>query len=80
MWIAGNHMGGEARRIHRAMAGYTLLMANSDQVKGKIKQAVGDLTGNQDMRSDGQIDEAAGNVKEKASNAVDAVKDILHTD
>ena len=31
-----------------------------DQGKGKVKQGVGDLTGNEQMKGEGQIDELKG--------------------
>ncbi len=53
-----------------------------DKAKGKIKQAVGDLTGNKDLKKEGKADERAGNakgfvadVKDKADNVVDTVKE-----
>jgi uncharacterized protein YjbJ (UPF0337 family) len=59
-------------------------MANLDEAKGKAKQAVGDVTGNDDMRREGKVDEKAGqakdklgDVKDKAENAIDAVKDKI---
>lgn len=59
-------------------------MENKDQVKGKVKQAVGDLTGNEDLRKEGEADEKAGEVKEfvegvkdKADDLVDTVKDKI---
>jgi uncharacterized protein YjbJ (UPF0337 family) len=45
----------------------------TDQAKGRIKQAVGDLTDDKDLKSEGKVDEAAGKVKE----GVDKVKDKL---
>jgi len=57
-------------------------MDNKDQVKGKVKQAVGDLTDNDALRKEGKTDENAGrakeflhDVKEKADHLVDVVKD-----
>lgn len=62
-------------------------MDNKDQAKGKIKEAAGDLTGNEKLQSEGKADQAAGNVKEfvgdvadKAEDAVDKVKDAFHKD
>ena len=34
------------------------------QLKGKVKQAAGDLTDDQDLHDEGVADEAAGNVQE----------------
>jgi uncharacterized protein YjbJ (UPF0337 family) len=57
---------------------------NLDQAKGRVKQAAGDLTGDQDLKDEGKMDEMGGKVKEKlddvkdkAHDAVDAVKDRL---
>ena len=35
-----------------------------DQAKGRVKQAVGDLTANEDLKAEGQLDEAGGKVEE----------------
>jgi uncharacterized protein YjbJ (UPF0337 family) len=58
-----------------------------DQLKGKIKQAAGDLTDNRDLVKEGRNDERAGRVKESLSNvkahlddAVDKVKAKLNDD
>jgi uncharacterized protein YjbJ (UPF0337 family) len=50
------------------------MSGSADKAKGRIKQAAGDLTDNDDLRREGKVDEAAGKVKD----AVDAVKDKLH--
>ncbi len=59
-------------------------MDNKDRVKGKVKQAVGDLTDNEDLKKEGKADEKAGKVKEflegakdKADDLVDSVKDKI---
>jgi len=51
------------------------MSGKTDQVKGKVKQAVGDLTGNKNLRREGKVDELAG----KAKEVVDKVKDKLNT-
>ena len=40
------------------------LDGKSDQLRGKIKQAAGDLTDNERLHDEGVADEAAGNVEE----------------
>lgn len=57
-------------------------MDNKDQVMGKVKQAVGDLTDNDELKQQGKADEKAGevkafaeSVKDKADDLVDTVKD-----
>ena len=59
---------------------------NIDKVKGRAKQAAGDLTGDEELRDEGRSDEQAGKVKgivndlkDKAEDAVDAVKDRVNS-
>jgi uncharacterized protein YjbJ (UPF0337 family) len=62
-------------------------MGNKNQAKGKVKQAVGDLTGDEDLRREGKADEKAGEVqefvegvKDKADDLIDTVKDKITKD
>jgi uncharacterized protein YjbJ (UPF0337 family) len=52
----------------------------TDDLKGRIKQAGGDLTGDQDLKNEGKVDQATGTVKDKIGDAGDAVKDVLRKD
>jgi uncharacterized protein YjbJ (UPF0337 family) len=47
------------------------MSGDSDKTKGKIKEAAGDLTDDDEMKREGKADQASGKVK----NAVDDVKD-----
>ena len=40
-----------------------------DQTKGRVKQAVGSLTGNDDLKAEGQVDETVGKVKAAVGRA-----------
>ena len=40
------------------------LEGKGEQVKGKVKQAVGDLTDDEQLHDEGVVDEAAGDVQE----------------
>lgn len=46
-------------------------MDNADQLKGRVKEAAGDLTDNDHMKHEGKADQAEGKVKE----VVDAVRE-----
>ena len=53
-----------------------------DQAKGRIKQAAGDLTDNDRLKKEGKADERAGkakellgDVKDKADEMIDRVRD-----
>ena len=49
------------------------MSGKTDKAKGKIKQAIGDLTDNEELRREGKIDELAG----KAKDVIDKVKDKI---
>jgi uncharacterized protein YjbJ (UPF0337 family) len=49
------------------------MAGKTDQMKGKAKEAVGDLTGNKDLKSEGKADRQAGEVKEKAGKVEEKV-------
>ena len=51
-----------------------------DETKGRVKEAAGSLTDDQSLKNEGKVDRAAGGIKDKVGDAVDAVKDKLHKD
>ena len=53
------------------------MSGETDQAKGRIKQAAGDLTDNDDLQREGQADETAGKVKEKIGDAKDELDDVV---
>jgi uncharacterized protein YjbJ (UPF0337 family) len=53
---------------------------NTDDAKGRVKEAAGDLTGDKDLQREGKIDQAAGSAKEKVGDAADKVKDAVTSD
>ena len=52
-------------------------MSSTDEIKGRIKQAAGDLTDDNDLKREGKIDETGGKAKKKADELVDKVADSL---
>lgn len=52
----------------------------TDDLKGRLKEAGGDLTGDQELKNEGKVDRATGTVKDKVGDAGDAVKDALRKD
>ena len=47
----------------------------TDDIKGRAKEAVGDLTDDKDLKREGKVDRAAGSTKDKVEDAVDKVRD-----
>jgi uncharacterized protein YjbJ (UPF0337 family) len=60
---------------------------NMDQAKGRVKQAAGDLTDDDDLKREGKGDELLGKAKsslddlrDKADDAMDSIKDKVDKD
>ncbi len=58
------------------------MVTNGDEIKGRAKEAVGAITGNKKLKSEGKADHIAGDVKNKVKKVdvkveklVDKVKD-----
>ncbi len=52
------------------------LKGTLDEAKGKAKQAWGDLTDNEETRSEGQVDEIKGKGRQSLGNLKDAGDDL----
>jgi uncharacterized protein YjbJ (UPF0337 family) len=52
----------------------------TDDLKGRAKEAVGDLTDDDSLKNEGKVDRASGTVKDKVGDAADKVKDGLRKD
>lgn len=48
-----------------------------DETKGRIKEAAGALTGDEDLEREGELDQVGATVKEKADNLKDKVGDLV---
>lgn len=53
---------------------------NKDDAKGRVKEAAGDLTGDDDLKREGKVDKATGAVKDGLDKASDIAKDALNKD
>jgi uncharacterized protein YjbJ (UPF0337 family) len=51
-----------------------------DDAKGRLKEAGGDLTGDQDLKNEGKVDKAEGKVKDAADDVADKAKDVIGKD
>ncbi len=51
--------------------------STTDKIKGRLKEAAGALTGDKDLKKEGQRDQAAAKVKENMEKVVDKVKDLV---
>lgn len=52
---------------------------NVDDVKGRVKEAAGDLTDRDDLKREGKADQVGAKVKETVDHAKDKVEDAVDT-
>jgi len=57
--------------------GWTMTSGKSDEVKGRVKEAAGVLTGDKKLKREGRADQAAGKIKQKVQKVIDKVKDAV---
>ena len=52
----------------------------TDDLKGRVKEAGGDLTGDRELKNEGKVDRASGKVKDAVGDAADKVKGVVGKD
>ncbi|NNC43618.1 MAG: CsbD family protein [Acidimicrobiales bacterium] len=50
---------------------------NADEAKGRAKEAIGTLTGDEELQSEGKRDQATGQVKETIDKIGDKAKELV---
>jgi len=53
------------------------MAGKTDQAKGRAKEAVGSLTGDKDLKSEGKADRRAGEAKERVGHAKEKVEEVI---
>ena len=48
---------------------------NADTMKGRVKEAAGDLTDDDDLKREGKVDKGTGKVKDAVDRVSDKLKD-----
>lgn len=51
-----------------------------EDVKGRTKEAAGAMTGDDDLKREGKVDQASASVKDAVGDAADSVKDAVSGD
>ncbi|MDQ3641291.1 MAG: CsbD family protein [Actinomycetota bacterium] len=50
------------------------MVDNTDDLKGRVKEAAGDLTDNEDLQREGKVDQGKGKVKDVVDDIGDKFK------
>jgi uncharacterized protein YjbJ (UPF0337 family) len=53
---------------------------NIDEAKGRVKEAAGDLTDDQELKNEGKVDKAVSDVKDKIDSVADKIKERVGHD
>ncbi len=51
--------------------------AKKDDIKGRVKEAAGDLTDDEELQREGKTDRAAGSMKEKLEQAKEKGEEVV---
>jgi uncharacterized protein YjbJ (UPF0337 family) len=49
----------------------------TDELKGRVKEAAGALTGDEKLKREGQVDQTVGKIKQKTVEIIDKVKQAV---
>ena len=52
----------------------------TDDLKGRVKEAAGDLTDDQSLKNEGKVDKASGSTKDAIGGTADKLKDAVNPD
>jgi uncharacterized protein YjbJ (UPF0337 family) len=50
----------------------------TDELKGRVKEAAGAITGDKQLKREGKADQAVGKIKQKVAKVVDKVRDAVN--
>ncbi|MGC1166810.1 MAG: CsbD family protein [Solirubrobacterales bacterium] len=53
---------------------------NKEDAKGRVKEAAGSLSGDEDLKREGKVDQAGGKAKEGVEKITDKIKHALRRD
>lgn len=51
--------------------------SDAEEMKGRAKEAAGAVADDEELKTEGKIDQAAASAKEKAADAVDKVEEVV---
>jgi len=52
------------------------MSGTTDKIKGRVKEAVGALTNDKDLKNQGKVDQASGALKDGIDKVIDKVKGV----
>jgi uncharacterized protein YjbJ (UPF0337 family) len=68
--------GTTSRAIAVAKEENSAMSGTSDKIKGRVKEAVGVLTDDRDLKNEGKLDQATGKIKDVVEQMIDKAKNV----
>jgi uncharacterized protein YjbJ (UPF0337 family) len=65
------------RQCVLAKGARTMSEHKAEEIKGRVKEAVGDMTGDRSLEREGKVDRASAATKKTVDKATDAVKNVI---
>jgi uncharacterized protein YjbJ (UPF0337 family) len=56
----------------------TMTDHKTEDLKGRVKEAVGDVTGNEGLKREGKLDQASAATKKQIDSTADTIKDVIN--
>lgn len=63
--------------MDKRVEGEAIMNMNSDQAKGKLKEAAGILTNNEKLENEGKEDQLAGDAKNAIQGVADKAEEVI---
>ncbi len=54
------------------------MAGETDEAKGRLKKAGGELTGDDSLKREGEVDKASGKIKDATESVTDKIKDAVN--
>jgi uncharacterized protein YjbJ (UPF0337 family) len=80
-WVSLAGKAGESavtQRRRQAVSDTDKISNKAEELKGKVKEGVGDATDNEQLQGEGKVDQAKGNLKQAGEKVKDAVKGVTN--
>ena len=49
----------------------------TDELKGRVKEAAGALTGDENLKREGRVDQTVGKIKQRTDEIIDKIKEAV---
>jgi uncharacterized protein YjbJ (UPF0337 family) len=56
------------------------MSGKAEEIKGRVKEAAGDIANNDKLKREGQVDQASGKVKQAADRVINNARDAAKGD